>query len=1011
MTIGKQMGLGFGVLLALVASLAVVVLLQMDGMHRQFSFVIQHDAPLIANARHLMTLVVDMETGQRGFIITGKDDFLEPYERARASIADLIKQEKQLISDNPPQVKLLEEIEASIQEWQETAAAPAIALRRKVSEAGVDAYHLQEILSLGVGKRLMDRVMALGHEIEVSFLESKDWEGAYAVEIIEKCMADREDGQRGFLITGQEEFLDKYLAGEQQKLPEYFARLRSLVSDRGRTDELSETIDRLEELTVQWSREAAIPEIAARRRMNEHPESLRDVAILLENGAGKKIFSHIRRAFSKFIEEEERLTAMRFTEASQAYSATKNTIILLALVSVFCGGGLATTITLGITKPVRRLASALGTVAKGDLSQEIVIKSEDEIGELSKSFNQMVGDLKRLEEDREQGEQALRTAKDYADNIIRSMIDMLVVVAPDGSIVTANQAACRLLGYQEEELVGQPASLLFHEEKRARTSQDIHTQEALPLKRTVLHRLESDGSISNIEESFLCRSGDSIPVLMSGSVMHDNEGQARGVVCVAQDVTERNRMMGQLQQLAYHDALTGLPNRASILRSIQNTIDREDDNRFALLFLDFDRFKLINDSLGHDVGDDLLKEIANRLQKTVRVTDKILSARLGGDEFVVLLDDLSSDADATGVAERLLQVFSKSYKLGDHTVYSSASIGIVTSVHGYQTACEMLRDADLAMYEAKAAGKSRLAIFDRAMRDEAQVRLRIEGELREAIPRDEFTLVFQPIVSLASGELKAVEALLRWIHPQRGLINPDDFVPIAEETGLIVPIGTWVLDESCRQIALWRRELGENAPSCIHVNVSRRQLLLPNLVKIVKQALERHAIPPECLHLEVTESMIMHDLKTTVATLSELRELGVNIGMDDFGTGHSSLSCLHEFPIDVLKIDRSFIANVKDVQDYSALLQAVLTLADNLSLQVVAEGIEDADQLAVLQTLGCEYGQGFYFAKPFPADQIENYLSQTGVTTPNDSDVSTTDLPASLSADKTTQIYQCDVDA
>ncbi len=268
MKIGRKMGFGFGVLLALVATLAVVVLFNLSNMNRQFSFVIQHDAPVIANARHLLTLVVDMETGQRGFVITGKNEFLEPYDKALVSFAELLKEEKALIGDNLPQVKLLEKIDASVQEWQKKAATPEIAMRRKVGKAGVDAHHLQEILSQGVGKRLMDSFMALGHEIEVSFREQGDWEGAFAVEIIEKCMADREDGQRGFLITGREEFLDKYHAGEQKKLPEYFARLRSLVSDRGRTNELSGKIDRLEKLAAEWSVKAAEPEIAARRLMN-----------------------------------------------------------------------------------------------------------------------------------------------------------------------------------------------------------------------------------------------------------------------------------------------------------------------------------------------------------------------------------------------------------------------------------------------------------------------------------------------------------------------------------------------------------------------------------------------------------------------------------------------------------------------------------------------------------------------------------------------------------------------
>ena len=426
MTVGNKMGLGFGAMLALVATLAIVVLVHLANMDRQFSFVIQHDAPVIANARHLLTLVVDMETGQRGFIITGKDEFLEPYEKALVSLADLLEEEKALVSDNSSQVRLLEEIETSVQEWREKAAAPEIAMRRKVDEATVDAHHLQEILSRGEGKRIIDRFMATAHEVEVFFSKRADWEGAFAVEIIEKCMADREDGQRGFLITGKEEFLDKYTAGEQKHLPSYFARLRAIVSDRSFGNELTGKIDQLERLAADWTHKAAEPEIEARRLMNKHPESLRDVAALLEMGTGKRILDRIREDFRKFIEEEERLTAERFASSSQASARTRNTTILLALISVIFGGFIAMRITQGITNPVRSLAGALALVAKGDLNQEIEIKSKDEIGELSTSFNRMVNELERLEEDRKQGGLALLLAHEELENRVRERTEELI---------------------------------------------------------------------------------------------------------------------------------------------------------------------------------------------------------------------------------------------------------------------------------------------------------------------------------------------------------------------------------------------------------------------------------------------------------------------------------------------------------------------------------------------------------------------------------------------------------
>ena len=425
LTIGKKMGTGFGVLLGLTATLAVVVLINLRSIDRQFSFVIQHDAKVISNARHLLTLVVDMETGQRGFVITGKDEFLAPYEKAISSFEGLMDKEKTLVSDNLPQVKLLEKIEASVALWKEKAAKPEIAMRRKIVKAGADAHQLQVILSQRTGKYLMDSFMTLGHEIEVAFSGREDWEGAFVVEVIEKCMADREDGQRGFLITGKEDFLDKYTNGEQKKLPEYFDRLRNIISDRGRTNELAGKADRLEKLAAEWSHKAAEPEIAIRRKINEHPESLRNVAGLLETGTGKNILDIIRQDFDKFTTEEERLTALRFFKASSASRQTTQTTLVLALASLILGGIMARKITQSITKPIHRLTNALEAVSASDFHQRIEVASEDEIGKLSDSFNEMVNDLKILDEYRVESEEVLRKARQAAETANQSKSEFL----------------------------------------------------------------------------------------------------------------------------------------------------------------------------------------------------------------------------------------------------------------------------------------------------------------------------------------------------------------------------------------------------------------------------------------------------------------------------------------------------------------------------------------------------------------------------------------------------------
>ena len=418
MKTSARLGLGFGVQILLAAVLGISVLFGIASVQRQFRFVVEHEAPVIAHARHLSKLVVDMETGQRGFVISGEEEFLAPYNSGAEEFDALIETEKKLVSDDPSQVSALQRITSLIEEWKEKAARPEIAMARKVATHGIDAAHLQDILGRGLGKNLMDRIMTLGHEIEVSFSELGDWEGAFVVEVIEKCMADREDGQRGFLITGQEEFLEKYNAGEQKKLPQYFARLRAIVAQRGRDDELSGKVDQLEKLTHEWTKKAAEPEIAARREMNEHPETLKDVAVLLKTGTGKALIDEIRRLLERFIEVEEALAAQRYGNAMQTEQGVRHTAIVFLVISIGLGIAIAFVTSRAVTRPLATLVRGAEAVGAGDLATRVEAEAADEMGDLGRAFNAMVS---RLEEQARQ----TRQAKEAVEAASRSKSEFL----------------------------------------------------------------------------------------------------------------------------------------------------------------------------------------------------------------------------------------------------------------------------------------------------------------------------------------------------------------------------------------------------------------------------------------------------------------------------------------------------------------------------------------------------------------------------------------------------------
>jgi diguanylate cyclase (GGDEF)-like protein/PAS domain S-box-containing protein len=524
-----------------------------------------------------------------------------------------------------------------------------------------------------------------------------------------------------------------------------------------------------------------------------------------------------------------------------------------------------------------------------------------------------------------------------------------------------------MIGYQEHEIGESPEEWLgrIHDADRDRVAEEIAAHQ----KRSTPH-FES-------EHRMLHRDGTFRWVLSRGLAVHDAAGKALRMAGSLTDITEAK----------VSDPLTGLPNRLLFIdrlgRAIKH-IKRRKDSIFAVLFFDLDGFKMINDSLGHLAGDQLLVGVSTRLEKSLRSSDTVARfgqgftmARLGGDEFTVLLEDLKDPNDAKKAADRLMKALTSPFTIGGKEVFTSVSIGIALSNSSYEEPEEILRDADTAMYRAKSLGKARYEVFDADMRASVMARLQLETDLRRAIERQEFENYYQPIVSLASGEIVGFEALLRWQHPTRGMVGPHEFISVAEETGLIRDLGWWNLREACRQMAEWRKKFVSYSQLTISVNLSAKQFVQRNLVEEIRLLLEEFRLPAQTLKLEITESTVMGDPAAAVKMLEEIKSLGISLAIDDFGTGYSSLSYLHRFPLDTLKIDRSFISGMDwEGNEGMEIARTILPMANNLRLDVIAEGVETAEQLESLRKLRCKYGQGYYFSKPLTAHAAAALLAE-----------------------------------
>jgi diguanylate cyclase (GGDEF)-like protein/PAS domain S-box-containing protein len=525
-----------------------------------------------------------------------------------------------------------------------------------------------------------------------------------------------------------------------------------------------------------------------------------------------------------------------------------------------------------------------------------------------------------------------------------------------GRILYSNPADARMHGYTPDELVGAHARV-FAPAEHARPLDAVRMNDVASWSRETVN-VRKDGS--------------SFPVLLRSDVVRDAAGRAVALVTCCEDLTHRKRLERELLRNAFYDPVTQLPNRGLLNHRLDLALDaaRRDGNRFAVLAVELDRIQLVHDSLGRAAGDELLAGAAARLRECAPADAMV--AHLGGDHFAILLDQVTGVGDATRIATCVHQMLAQPLRAAGREVFSGASVGIVLSGPAYEQAEDVLRDAAIAMIRARSAAHGQYHVFDPAMHAEAMARLQLETDLRRALERGELRVFYQPIVHLQTGRITGFEALIRWQHPERGLVMPDDFIPMAEETGLILPIGLWVLEEACRTLRRWQHRPGGEALK-MAVNLSARQFSQPDLVRRIRAILTRTQINPGTLELEITESVILQNSTPVLDTLGRIKALGVQLHVDDFGTGYSSLSYLHRLPLDALKIDRSFVsgADAGSLQ----IVRTIVAMAQALGVAVVTEGIETAELLDELRTLRCEYGQGFFFSRPVAAEEIETLFA------------------------------------
>lgn len=535
----------------------------------------------------------------------------------------------------------------------------------------------------------------------------------------------------------------------------------------------------------------------------------------------------------------------------------------------------------------------------------------------------------------------------------------IVLVGQDNRIISSNNSYSRLLGYSIGEILNSEFPGF-----------PVDGQTEGPHKDLV--KKAFNGETTCVETLCLHKKGYRIPISALAYPVRINN-RVQGVFVFYENISQRKLFEEKLKHQAYHDTLTGIPNRLLFSERLDYALDKQKEFpefKFAVLLLDLDRFKSINDTLGHQSGDELLQMVSARIKDCLRVDDTL--ARLGGDEFAVLLPDIQDHHQIAVIAERITRATESAFIIQNQEVHVSASIGIVEQTQVYENANHLIRDADLAMYHAKDSGKAQFKFFTPRMHEVLMASVTLEKELRKALEKEELTLFFQPIIQVAKGRLEGFEALVRWNHPEQGLVPPDRFIPLAEETGLILPMGEWIIDTALNRLAAWKKIFP--GPLSVSINISIRQFLQEAFDTQLAEAIHKYGLLPSDIKLEFTESLLMEHTEKAVRKLEALKQLGVVLAIDDFGTGYSSLSYLQQFPIDQIKIDRSFIGSMERREDSFEIVKSILSLSKSLGLSTVAEGVETRQQMDTLKQLSCESAQGYYFAKPMPGDKTLEYL-------------------------------------